>query len=118
MHKLTFVSVGLLLGLFSVGCGSSSSSGGGFSCETTVASTHSCVEYDDLTSEQTTAVTDACTAEKGTAGSSCSTTGALGTCSLTAGGITEKETFYSSGGLTAAEAESACKSGSGTWTAS
>jgi len=46
----------------------------------------------------------------------CPTTNALGTCVISAGGLTEAETFYASGGLTAAAAQMACTSGGGNWT--
>jgi hypothetical protein len=45
----------------------------------------------------------------------CSTSGLLGTCTLTSGSVTEIEFFYDGGSITAAQAEQACASSNGQW---
>jgi hypothetical protein len=98
----------------STGSSGTSSGGSGFSCDFMVAGVHECAEYDGLTSEQNTAEKSACTAEGGTAGSSCTSTGRVGTCAQSASGLTYKTSYYSG---TAATDEAGCKAAGGTWTA-
>jgi hypothetical protein len=85
-----------------------------FSCDTTGGGTHVCSEYDDVeTSAQLAALQSACTAETGTAGTACATANVLGVCA----GVTVKQFYYTGGALTAAQAQMACTTEGGTWTA-
>ena len=102
--------VSLVVGLLAVGCGN----GGGQSCEIKSGGTHVCVSYDS--SVDSSAVEAACMASQGTLGD-CPTANALGTCSLTAGGLKEDETFYSDTmpAITKDAAKQACEAAGGTF---
>jgi hypothetical protein len=122
--------IGLLGGaLAAVGCssgsGSSSAGGGGagggggtnFSCDEKKPQGHVCEQYDDLPSSLLTQEQKACKSSGGTSGTECPSAHRLGICAVTTQGFMYKVSYYSdAGNLTAAEAQSACKSGAGTWT--
>jgi hypothetical protein len=86
------------------------------SCSTTFAG-QSCVEYDGLSPSQLSAQQSACTSLQGTVGTSCPSANLLGFCSTTTSGVTQKIAYYSTGGLTAAQAQMFCTTVGGTWTA-
>ncbi len=65
------------------------------------------------TAAQLAGLQAACSAEGGTAGTACATANALGVCA----GITVKEYYYAGGMFTAAQAQTACMTEGGTWTA-
>ncbi len=91
-----------------------------FSCElpSTASTSFSCIEVDSPTAAIVQSETQYCTSVMGTQGTGCPTAGALGSCTIpSTGGVVEKEFFSSTGTLTAAQAQSACTSESGTWTA-
>jgi len=98
--------------------GSSGTSGGsGFTCDIKTAAYEYCEDYSNLPAADMAAIKSECTSAMGTAGTSCPTANALGTCSVSAGGISYSETFYMSTGFTATEAQSACTGSGGKWTA-
>lgn len=87
--------------------------GGPTICDIDDGSTHICIRYQDVSSGN---VQSACSGAGGTVVTACPTAGALGECKVTSGSITEVETFYSTGGITADTAASACTGSNGTWT--
>lgn len=103
-------------GLLSVGCGSSSSAA---SCDLKTTASHICTTYDygalDTTGALASAEATSCTSAKGTPGS-CPTTASVGTCTITAAGVSSAVTYYSDvGGVTAANAKTACTAAGGTF---
>jgi hypothetical protein len=88
----------------------------GISCDYNIAGTHVCALYQNIPAADMQALESACMSEMGTFGTACPTDGALGTCSQSAGGITEGVVYYDSGGITADEAQMACSGGGGMWT--
>jgi hypothetical protein len=112
MKKIGIVSVLCMLavGMWATGCGSS-----GTACTEKTGTTQVCVTYSGGDSSD---YGTACTAAGGTTSSSCPTANALGTCALTEAGVSETETYYSGGALTASTAQSACTESGGKWTAS
>jgi hypothetical protein len=108
-----------------MGAGGSSSMGPlpNLSCELSTTQAGSsglnCIEFDSPTAAIAQAETTSCSSSMGTVGTGCSTTGLLGSCALpsTTAGLNEKEFFYSTGSLTAADAQTACTDANGTWTA-
>ena len=112
-----FVFMGLIGCSLTAGCSSSSSSGSGFTCDIKTSAYEYCEDYSNLPSADQSAVSSECTAAKGTAGTSCPTANALGSCAVSAGGISYSSTYYKSTGFTAAEAQMACTGGGGKWTA-
>jgi hypothetical protein len=121
MHKLTILSVIVSCGLLAMGCSSSTSGGGTFSCDQseTVGTTtvHSCAEYTNLPDADQTSVSDSCTAGMGTAGTGCPTTDSLGSCALKLDTIDYSTFYYSDGGETADDASTSCTDAGGTWMA-
>ena len=114
MKKIGIVA---LLGLITAGVGPAGCSGGSdVSCDEKISTIHFCALYTNLTSDQETTVKSSCTGATSTVGTSCPSANAVGTCTVTSGGVSAEETFYSDGGTTAAAAQSACTTGGGTWT--
>jgi len=120
MNKIGIVAVLSLLtvGIFTTGCGNGGSAG--VSCDLKTTASHVCATYDygslDPSGAGATAEGMACTASKGTAGTSCPTTASLGTCTLVTSGITTSTTFYSDVGMvTVAAAKMACAAQKGTF---
>jgi hypothetical protein len=116
-------------GLWLVGCSSPSAGAGGsssadascsptctFSCDVKNA-TYGCYEYDNIPSIELSMAGMMCTGQGGTVGTGCSSTNRLGTCAATGAGVTTKKAFYSDGSLTASQAQNACTSHGGVWTA-
>lgn len=101
----------------SSGTGTSSSGGTNYSCSYTSAITAYCNLYEGLTSEEMTSDMAGCAALAGTSGTSCPSANALGTCTVTALGVTEITTYYSGTATTAAEAQATCVGMAGMWTA-
>lgn len=65
--------------LMVAGCGGTST----FSCDTTKSSTHTCIFYDGVSGDVDPSKAS-CTANGGTVGSSCTMTGVVGSCAVTA----------------------------------
>jgi hypothetical protein len=112
MKKIGVVGILCLLaaGMWSTGCGSSSSA-----CTLSQASVQIC---ETLKSGDSGDFATACKDGGGTSSSSCPTANALGTCTLTQGSNSLSDTYYSSSTLTAADAQTDCTAEGGTWTAS
>ncbi len=119
MHKHIILFVALFACPLIVGCGSSSSGGGGFSCDIKTAGIETCSEYDNLPAADTSTVQSECTAAKGTARLELPDgQRARRLRVISAGGISYSETYYKATGLTAATASAGCKTAGGKWTAS
>jgi hypothetical protein len=103
------------------GSGGSGGSGGTcpgtcLTCETPAGTGHECV-----TATTTSTAINATCPSGTTSLSSCPTAGALGTCTVTesAGGVSDTVAtiYYTDSGITASDAQAACKSEGGTWSA-
>jgi hypothetical protein len=82
---------------------------------------HTCLEYDNFSPSYLSLLHSNCTSTDGTVVTSCPSAKLLGTCTMTQRGVTQKMSYYSDGGITAAMAEMACTSPDsvgfrGTWT--
>jgi hypothetical protein len=118
-RRLIMKKIGIVIGLtmlaagvWVTGCGAS----GPFVCDSVMAGVHLCETISDPGSDSSV-LAAACATEGGTTPASCATTGALGTCTETANGVTETLVFYSGGGTTTAAAQTQCTEVSGTWAA-
>lgn len=86
-------------------------------CDLTIAGSHICYLYDNLSATQQSVALSACAAQGGVPVSACSTANLLGTCFLSDGGASGMAWYYATNGITAAIAQMACESdGGGTWT--
>jgi hypothetical protein len=102
MQKAIVLAFPMLLAAM-MACGSSSSTAS--ACNNVGGGSHTCVTVEGAT--------EACA--KGEAVDSCPTADVLGTCTTTASGVKTVVTFYSTGGVTATEAQQGCTTG--TWAA-
>ncbi len=107
---MTKIGIVAVLAAATWGCGS----GGGYVCDTNSGGLHVCETISDPGSDLS-ALTAACSAEGGTAPSACSTSGVIGTCTITQDGVTETLTYYAGGSATATTAQAACAAQSGNW---
>lgn len=98
---------------------SSSSSGAtliNVSCDVNDGTNHTCAEEDGVPAADQAALATSCASDNGTVGTACPTLNLLGTCTQPpTGGVTQKVSYYSDGATTAAEAQTTCTSGGGTW---
>ncbi len=107
------------------GASSSSSAGAGgggpvvggtdVTCSFNVDTLSYCVVAEDVAPSDVDQFSTACTAAGGMVLPACPTTGSLGTCAVTKSGMTYATMWYM--GLTSDQAETACGSQNGTWTA-
>jgi hypothetical protein len=87
-----------------------------FSCNFIGQGGHTCEEYDNFSPSNLSVRQSDCTSTGGTVVTSCPSAMLLGTCVMTQRGVTRKMSYYSDGNITAAMAQMACTSFSGTWT--
>jgi hypothetical protein len=85
------------------------------SCDINTA-VHVCAEIDNPDQGTASTFQSSCMASGGTPGTGCSSANRLGTCAMSANGISETGSFYSGPGVTVAAAQMACASAGGTWT--
>jgi hypothetical protein len=95
--------------------GAGGSGGSTFACDTASSAAPVCIEYEGFTASEQPMLAAACTSAGGEAVSACPSANRLGTCTSTTQGVTGKESFYGIGGLTAAQAQTACMNMGGTW---
>jgi|HubBroStandDraft_2_1064218.scaffolds.fasta_scaffold113130_3 hypothetical protein len=89
--------------------------GSNFNCLETYDGVKLCLAYTNVDEGFAAIASQSCTENGASYPSTCPTAGAMGTCSFDADGTTGTEVYYAGGGITAADAESACEMNGGTW---